>query len=1048
MPLFTAAVGVFTAISSFIGGLGAVGSFLLKTAVGIGLNLLAQAIAGKPKDPTFAINGTLQAGGDIARSLVMGRTATAGSLVWANTWGKDGDTPNAYLTQVIALADLPVAALDEVWVNGEKVTLGPTPHAEYGYPATQYNNGGADHLWVKFYDGTQTAADSFLVTRASNSRRQWQSTRVGRGVAYAIVTAKVSKNMFSGIPNFKFVVSGSKLYDPSKDSTVPGGSGSHRWSNPATWGGDGDHLPAVQIYNLLRGIQYNGQWFYGLQGMTGARLPTANWIRQINKCRAVSSGNPTYRAGGEIPVEAPLATAIEALLTACQGRLSELGGFYDIYVGEPDAPVASFSDGDILSTEEQSFTPFFGLADTINGIAATYPSPDDGWAVKSAPPLYRADLEALAGNRRLMADVSLDFVPYAEQVQRLMKSALAEGQRARRHTLVLPPAYWPYAVPGAVMSWTSERNGYVNKLFRVDGAVDRANLDVMIDITEVDPADYNWNPATDFKPPVDGAIGVIRPAPQPLIGWQVFPAKIGRAGKELPSIRVAYPGQLDDVRAVRVQVRLAGETAPFFDGDVPYGDPATNEAQESVILGGTFAPATDHQVRGILVPYGSRETTWSEWLPVKTDDVWIYDVYPIDLDRLEQDVTGYLDWVGSGVREIERRLEEFDLWMADQDFGNAFDRQQIRQQLTATFDTARAEWKYDVDVVASATSALSQRVETLTADVGNNSAAITAEATARANADAALASDISSLDAAVFNPVTGLPAVSSAVSGLSAYAGPNGTLADAVTALSASSTPGDVSQANMRMGVMGGPSGYSRIGFETRYGGAGGYRGAAFGADTPANPSQKTRFWVRADQTVVMDSAGNLSAMFDGGSAYFNNARIRNLDAINFTAEKIDAKLILQDGSVIEDLIDVDTFSRFEPVYYSFTRTLGKGSLYRETGWTHHGTVIVNKPSDKPCIEFINLKAVATLSGTGDVDAYIIVRRNGNATSVTSGEMVAEARAAPNNTKIVSNSQMRGAINAETSIRYDIWTWNDGRTANNSTGYIETTCDSGVWVFR
>ncbi len=877
MAIFTAIgsaiAAVAGAVGTFIGGLGAVGSFLLRTAVGIGLNLLAQAIAGKPKDPVFSINGTLQAGGDIARSIIFGRTATAGSLAWVNTWGGDGDTPNANLTQVIALSDLPVTSLDEVWVNGEKVTLDLNGSSWnggiLGYPVLEYRKDGQDRLWVKFYDGTQSAADPLLTAHASNSNRQWQSTRVGRGVAYAVVTAQIAQNMFSGIPNFKFVVSGCKLYDPSKDSTVPGGSGSHRWSNPATWGGDGDHLPAVQIYNLLRGIQYNGQWFYGLQGMTGARLPTANWIRQINKCRAVSNGNPTYRAGGEIPVEAPLATAIEALLTACQGRLSELGGFYDIYVGEPDAPVASFTDGDILSTEEQSFTPFFGLADTINGIAATYPSPDDGWAVKSAPPLYRADLEALAGNRRLMADVSLDFVPYAEQVQRLMKSALAEGQRARRHTLVLPPAYWPYAVPGAVLSWTSERNGYVGKLFRVDGAVDRANLDVMIDITEVDPSDYNWNPATDYKPPVDGAIGVIRPAPQPLIGWQVFPATIGQAGKELPSIRVAYPGRLDDVRAVRVQVRLAGETAPFFDGEVPYGDPATNEAQASVILGGTFAPDTDHQVRGILVPFGSRETSWSEWLSVRTDNVWIYDVYPVDLDRLEQDVQGYLDWVGSGVREIERRLEEYDLWMADQDFGNAFDRQKIRQQLTATFDTARAEWKYDVDVIATATSALSQRVE--------------------------------QLDAEVFDPATGLPAVASAVDALSTYAGPDGVLADAITSLSASTTPGEVNEANFRMQAVAGPTGYSRIALQTRQGGTGSWRGASLFLDTPNNPALPTRTVIDAQEMVFgdMSSGSTINPLvYSEGVWAMNVANIGTVNAGVIQSPDNKFKITLTEGKV------------------------------------------------------------------------------------------------------------------------------------------------------
>lgn len=1048
MAIFTAISAIIGAVGTFIGGLGAIGSFLLKTAVGIGLNLLAQAIAGKPKDPTFSINGTLQAGGDIARSFILGRTATAGSLVWVNTWGNDGDTPNAFLTQVIALADLPVASLDEVWVNGEKATLGSTAHPDLGYPATQYNNGGADHLWVKFYDGTQTTADTFLTTRASNGQRQWQSTRVGRGVAYAIVTAKVTKNMFSGIPNFKFVVSGSKLYDPSKDSTVPGGSGSHRWDNPATWGGDGDHLPAVQIYNLLRGIQYSGQWFYGLQGMTAARLPTVNWIAQINKCRAGEDG-PTYRSGGEIPVEAPLANAVEAILTACQGRVSEIGGVYNIYVGEPDAPVVSFSDDDILSTEEQSFTPFFGLADTINGIAATYPSPDDGWSEKAAPPLYRTDLEVFAGNRRLMADVALNFVPYPEQVQRLMKSALLEGQRARRHTLVLPPKFWPYAAPGAILSWTSARNGYVTKLFRVDGAVDRANLDVMIDITEVDPSDYDWNPATDYKVPVDGAVGVIRPVPQPLVGWQVFPATIGQSGKELPSIRVAYPGQLDDVRAVRVQVRLAGETEPFFDGEVPYGDPATNDPQASVILGGTFTPDTDHQVRGILVPYGDRETEWSEWLPVKTPNVWVADIYPVDLDRLADDIAGYLDWAGSGIREIERRLEEYDLWMADQDFGNAYDRQIIRQQLTATYEHSKAEWTYEVNVLAAADVALSQRIEALNATVGLNTAAIQSEATTRADADSALAASINALDTEVFDPDTGLPAVASAVDALEAYSGPDGTLAQAVTALSASTTPGEVNEANFRMQAVSGPTGYSRIGAQTRQGGTGAWRGAAWFLDTPNNPAEPTRFVVDAQQIVFGDTGGLFAPfILEGGTAYFNRARIKDLDATNITADKIDAALILQNGTVIEDLIDVDTFSRFEPIQYTSTITRSSGQSYDEGAWTHHGTVIVNKPADKPCIEFVDVLASASLSGSGARDAYIMIRRNGNATNVASGETFASARAQTNTTVRVSETRMRGGTLGEPSIRYDIWTWNSCSAGGSSSVTITTTCDSGVWVFR
>ena len=154
-----------------------------------------------------------------------------------------------------------------------------------------------------------------------------------------------------------------------------------------------------------------------MQATTAAQLPAAHWIAQIEKCRATIAANdgaePTFRAGGEISVGAPIADAVEALLDACQGRLTESGGIYKLFVGAPDAPVASITDDDILSSEEQSFTPFFGLADTVNGVSGKFPDPLQGWQIETAPPLNRGDLEAEDGARRLMVDVSFDLVPYA-----------------------------------------------------------------------------------------------------------------------------------------------------------------------------------------------------------------------------------------------------------------------------------------------------------------------------------------------------------------------------------------------------------------------------------------------------------------------------------------------------------------------------------------------------------------------------------------------------------------------------------------------------------
>lgn len=720
MALFTAIASAVTAVGAWVGSLGIIGSALLKTAVGIGLNLLAQSLAGKPKDPTFSINTTIQGGGDVPRSILLGKTATAGSLVWVNTWGQDGDSKNAYLTQVIALSDLPIKALTGVWVNSEKVDLTGS-NTGWGYSVAQYRKDGRDNLWIKFYDGTQTAADTFLTGTCSNHQRQWSSNRVGRGVAYVVITALVAKNMFSGIPSFKFEVDGARLYDITKDSSA-GGNGSQRWSDPSTWGGDGDHLPTVQAYNILREIRYSNKWLYGLQGVTGSRLPAASWIKQINKCRQQVQGahgfEPMYRSGGELPVDAPIATALEAILTACQGRISEVGGTYAIHIGAPDVPVIEFGDGDILSTEEQTFTPFFGLADSVNGISATHPSPINGWVTITAPPLYRTDLEARHGNRRLMSDVPLDFVPYPEQVQRLMKSALLEAQRARRHTLVLPPRFWAFCTPGEYVVWSSVRNGYQAKMFRIDGVSDKGNLDVLVDITEVDPSDYAWDSSTEFRPPVDGAVGIIRPEPMPIISFGALPAvaQDSNGNNRRCGIRLFWDGAVNGVDYVQYEVRKTETLETIYIG-------RTEEVPRASLIiapGMLLLPNQSYQVRARYGTYdGNTEFIWADWIRVITDDIRLgpLDIYAINIEQLNKDVSDVLAGLGETRRYVQEELDRIGAMAAEQEAGNYFAVQQLRREASVTSQRLTASYTELVAVSVGPGSAIATRIETLEAKV-------------------------------------------------------------------------------------------------------------------------------------------------------------------------------------------------------------------------------------------------------------------------------------------------------------------------------------------
>lgn len=730
--------GIASSVGAFIGGLGAIGTFALQTAAGIGVSYLAKALAGKPKQQATSngvsgVQGHLQTAGDVPRQFMLGKGATAGSLVYANAWGNYGQTPNAYFTQVIALSDLPVKGLLGIWVNGEKCTLGGAAHPDFGYPVTQYAKGGNDHLWIKFYDGTQTVADPFLTSRVSTADRPYQSTRVGKGIAYAVCTALVEDTLFTGFPQFLFELDGVRIYDPSKDSTN-GGEGDQRYSDPATWGGDGDDLPAVQIYNLFRGLKYGDEWFYGFQNFTGRRAVPENWIAQIGKCRAAIDGasgpEPTYRAAGQVSVDTALGDTVEALLTSCQGKVSETGGFYKLYCGAPDSPSFFFTDDDILSTEEQSFTPFFGLADTVNGISGKYPAPREGWAMKPAPPILRSDLEARAGNRRLLSDVSLDFVPYAEQVQRLMNSALLAAQRARRYTFSFGPKYW-FVEPGDVGAWTSARNGYVNKSFEANGVVDKANLDVTLDLTEVDPSDYDWDHDADFKPPTGGSTSIIRPAPQGIVDWFVegVTLKDAAGNNRRPAIRMTWDGAMPGVSGVQYEVRLKSDGS-----DVARG--RTDQlAAGALIASQSLLPNTQYQVRGQYLPDYPRDMLWTDWLDVITPDVRLSGL-DFDADALTALVSNQFQIGDDKVQAIVQLVAATALQALSK---IALDKKALRTEITSSSDRLGASVSQVADTVVTTNEALASLETSVTASLDDLSASVTENSTAVADINGNLA---------------------------------------------------------------------------------------------------------------------------------------------------------------------------------------------------------------------------------------------------------------------------------------------------------------------
>ncbi|NLR96609.1 hypothetical protein HGP17_07160 [Rhizobium sp. P38BS-XIX] len=608
--------------------IGAIGKLFLTVALNIGLSLIEKALAKKDQPQPDGTKLEISMGDDHAMSFIIGSYATAGKRKYAGTWGDDGKTPNAYFTDVIEIGSLPNRAgergLTSVWIDDQKVgVLWDQPHPDgRGFPVLQYRVKNKDYLWIKFLDGTQTSPDAFLTAKfGTHAERPWKSTMIGRGCQVVILTSRYNTDLFKGVPSGLFEPHPLPLYDVRKDSSV-GGNGAHRWADPSSW--EPSSNPAVMAYNLARGVYYGTEWVYGGQNIGAFCLPAANWMAAANACDASvqlddGSSEPAFRAGYDVQCDQEPLDAISELLKGCNGRIAEVGGVFKMLVGMPGGAVYSFTDDDIVVTEEQDFQPFPSLSATYNAIEATYPEPGEKWATKDAPGRYNADLEAQDGNRRLPAQVQLLAVPFANQVQRVGLAMIQDYRRFRVHQVSLPPDAYPLE-PNDVVSWSSDRNGYSEKKFLVVKVEPQPNFLIVVTLKEVDPADYDWHPGLQL-PTAIGWLGPITPPSQPMIGWTVEPATIKDAGgiDRRPAIKISCAPDLDDVTGVWVQVRLKETADIVFDSDSnPYASPYS-----WLISGQWTLSNTEYEARGRYLPKSNRATDWSAWLAVKTPNVLI-----------------------------------------------------------------------------------------------------------------------------------------------------------------------------------------------------------------------------------------------------------------------------------------------------------------------------------------------------------------------------------------------------------------------------------------
>jgi hypothetical protein len=347
--------GVANAIVPIILSAGTVGT-IAQIAITIGLNLAINALTGKkkqrgigPQAREVTVRGTVQ-----PRQLIYGQLRTAGFIAYFGTGGED----NRYLYYVIVCASHQVEELGDVWLDAQRVNSTQFDGSTGAVLSGAFLNGSTPRLHRFVHLGTSNqAVDADLTSKLPAI---WTSNHKGSGVAYVVFRLDRDEKIYpGGAPqNFYVHVKGRRLYDPRKDSTRAGGSGSHRVTDATTW--EYSNNPALIALDYI----FGGSLYYNVStpvnkltlGEDPARIDYAYFMAAANVCDEevlIPPASPTteqrrFACDIQLSCDDTHKENMESILSSCVGHLSYVNGKYRLFVGTYDLPQISLGEDDIL----------------------------------------------------------------------------------------------------------------------------------------------------------------------------------------------------------------------------------------------------------------------------------------------------------------------------------------------------------------------------------------------------------------------------------------------------------------------------------------------------------------------------------------------------------------------------------------------------------------------------------------------------------------------------------------------------------------------------
>lgn len=481
--------------------------------------------------------------------VLYGRSATGGYAIYKETYG----SKNKYAAIVCALSIGPIMGVEAYAANDRPLSFYGDPHVGV------YNTAGyADSKLYrgKFrmrYQRGETPAPQTIEQAAGGGLPK--SPGKLSGIAHAIKLLEYDADQFpQGMPKSRWTVKGVKLYDPRKDSTYPGGSGTHRRANHASW--EYSENPYLAALDWTLGRFFNGKKVYGI-GAKWEEVDLAAFVAGAN----VADANG-WKVGGVVVTSDDKMAVLGTLLESGGGVPIARGAQISCMVNTPKVSTLTLTSADVIGEVEIQHSTSW--RDRSNTVIPSYREESQLWEIIAGEAVSTSVYVEEDGGETKTIEVEYPLVQQAAQAHQLAVYELCNSREFLTFRVTCGVRMLAAKVGEAITVNLPEINANGRKCLVVSREFNPSDWSVTLGFKSETDAKHPFALGQSQVAPPSPALSGYNPAEPGAPGataWSITATTIQSEGVVIPAIVVS--GEVDDPNAaeILIEYRPTGSTA-------------------------------------------------------------------------------------------------------------------------------------------------------------------------------------------------------------------------------------------------------------------------------------------------------------------------------------------------------------------------------------------------------------------------------------------------------------------------------------------------------